>query len=324
MHAEGVGVMRIGLIGASRVATFAVIEPAGALADVEVVAVAARSAGRARTYAVEHGIATVFDSYEALYTASEIDLIYIGTPPAVHLDQALAAIAAGKHLLIEKPVAMDAPEAARIHDAAAAAGVQAFEAMHSLHHPLFARLASLLPEIGQITAVEARFDAAVGTAPGEFRWDAGLGGGALMDLGVYPLAWCRRLLGEAFTVERATARWSGTVDVDFAADLSFAGGATAHVAAAMDAPRHEAELTITGEQGRITVVNPLAPQRGNAITVETADRRWTETVDGPSSYLAQLTAVRDAIAGTAPFPLASDDYVHSMAAIDRVRAALPR
>ena len=315
--------MRIGLIGASRVATFAVLEPARTLDGVEVVEVAARSADRARAYAAEHGIAAVSESYEALYAAPNVDLIYIGTPPVFHLDQALAAIAAGKHLLIEKPVAMDASEAARIHDAAAAAGVQAFEAMHSLHHPLFARLASLLPEVGQITAVEARFDAAVGTAPGEFRWDAALGGGALMDLGVYPLAWCRRLLGEAFTVERGSARWSGTVDVAFTAELHFASGAQAKVAAAMDAPRHEAELTITGERGRIVVVNPLAPQRGNAITVEATDRRWTETVDGPSSYLAQLTAVRDALTDVPPFPLAADDYVQSMAAIDRVRAALP-
>lgn len=316
--------MRIGLIGASRVATFAVLEPARTLDGVEMVAVAARSAGRARAYAAEHGIATVFESYEALYAAPNVDLIYIGTPPVFHLDQALAAIAAGKHLLIEKPVAMDASEAARIHDAAAAAGVQAFEAMHSLHHALFARLAMLLDQVGRITAVEAWFDAAVGTAPGEFRWDAALGGGALMDVGVYPLAWCRRLFGEAFTVEHASARWSGTVDVAFTAELHFACGAQGKVAAAMDACRHEAELTITGEQGRITVINPLAPQRGNSITVETADRRWSESVDGPSSYLAQLTAVRDAIAGTVPFPLAPDDYVGSMAAIDRVRAALPR
>ena len=219
---------------------------------------------------------------------------------------------------------MDEAEAARIHAAARDAGVQAFEAMHSLHHALFTRLAALLDRIGPIEAVDARFDAAVGTAPGEFRWDAALGGGALMDLGVYPLAWCRRLLREAFTVERATARWSGAVDVAFTADLRFAGRATARVASAMDAPSHEAELTIIGERGRIAIVNPLAPQRGNSITVGTPARSWTETVGGPSSYLAQLTAVRDAVAGTAPFPLAPNDYVHSMAAIDRVRAAMSR
>lgn len=314
--------LRIGLIGASRVATFAVIEPARSLPGVEVIAVAARSIERAEGYAVEHGIPRAC-GYDALYASPEIDLVYVGTPPSAHLDQALAAIAAGKPVLIEKPVAVDAAQAARIRDAAGAARVQAFEAMHSVHHALFAELRSLLADdaIGEVIAVDARFDAAVGTAPGEFRWDGALGGGALMDLGVYPLAWCRLLLGEDFTVEKATARRAGTVDVAFTARLRFARGAEATVAAAMDAPKHEAELTITGARGRIIVLNPIAPQRGHTLTVETASGTSTTTVDGPPTFLAQLTAVRDALTGAAPFPLAADDYVRSMQAIDRVRAA---
>ena len=316
--------LRIGLIGASRVATYAVIGPARSLDGVEVTAIAARSADRATAYAATHDIARAL-TYDAMIADSAIDLIYIGTPPSEHLAQALAAIAAGKPVLIEKPVAMNTGEASRIHHAAAAAGVQVFEAMHSLHHRLFKHLALILHHgaIGTIVEVDARFNAAVGTAPGEFRWDAGLGGGALMDLGVYPLAWCRFLLGDSFAVTAATARRAGAVDVAFAATLRFADGAVATVASGMDAPVHAAMLTVVGTQGRIVIVNPLAPQRGHSLTVETADGRRTTTIDGPATYLAQLQAVRDALTGVSPFPRAPDDYVRSMAAIDRVRAALP-
>lgn len=317
--------LRIGLIGASRVATYAVIDPARTLPDVEVAAVAARDGARARAYAAEHGIERVL-SYEALYADPDIDLVYIGTPPSAHREQALSALAAGKPVLIEKPVAMNATEARDICDAARAAGVQAFEAMHSLHHALFAHLRLLLAQdtIGEVVSVDARFDAAVGTPPGEFRWDSGLGGGALMDLGVYPLAWCRFLVGEAFEVDEATARRDGTVDVGFTATLRFANGVVARVASAMDAPRHEAALTIIGTRGRIDVINPIAPQRGNSVTVETAAGKRTTSIEGPATYLAQLMAVRDALTGAAPFPRAADDYVRSMEAIDKVRATMPR
>ncbi|WP_425228984.1 Gfo/Idh/MocA family protein [Sphingomonas sp.] len=313
--------LRIGLIGASRVATYAAIDAARAAGGVEVVAVAAREAARARSYAATHGIARWHDDYAALLASPDIDLVYIGTPPSVHRAQALLAVGAGKHLLVEKPFAMNAGEARAVLAAADAAGVQVFEAMHSLHHPLFARLKQLLPELGAIMTVEARFDAAVGTAPGEFRWRAGLGGGALMDLGVYPLAWCRFLLGEGLTVITADARRRDGVDAAFSAELRM-GEVAARVTASMDAPRHSASLLVTGARGRLLVDNPLAPQRGNRVTVETAAGSRSDQVDGPSSYAAQMAAVRDALADRARWPRPHDDFVRSMAAIDAVRTAM--
>jgi len=210
-----------------------------------------------------------------------------------------------------------------VRDAAGRAGAPVFEAMHSRHHALHARLAALVGggAIGAVRRVTARF---VTPTPGEsdFRHDAALGGGALMDLGVYPLAWTRALLGEDFVVAAARARRGpGGVDHETAATLRFAGGAAADILARHDAERFDARLAIEGERGRIEVVNPLAPQIGHTFTVETDAGAQSETVDGPGTFDAQLAAVVATVRDGAPFPLPPDDYVRSMRAIDLVRDA---
>lgn len=117
------GSLRIGLIGASRVATYAIIAPARSVAGVEVVAVAAGDQDRASAYAGEHGIARVHASYQELLHDPAIDLVYIGTPPSTHAELALRAITAGKPVLVEKPFAMTTVEAQVVHDAGRCAGV---------------------------------------------------------------------------------------------------------------------------------------------------------------------------------------------------------
>ena len=186
--------LRIGLIGASRVATYAVIAPARTVDGLEVVAVAARDSERAANYARRHDIPRVHSGYADLCRDPEIDLVYIGTHPAVHRELAFMALDAGKPVLLEKPFAMNAREARDILDRAEAAGVPVFEAMHSLHHPLFARLLELLRDdiLGPITHLDAEFSVPIERNAREFRWRAEMGGGALMDLGIYPLAWARR------------------------------------------------------------------------------------------------------------------------------------
>ena len=318
------GTLNIGLVGASRVATYAIIAPARATAGLCVHGVAARDPGRARHYAVEHGLARAYPEYADLVNDPAIDLVYLGTPPASHVDQALAAITAGKPVLVEKPFALDAAGARLVYEAAQASGVPVFEAMHSPHHALFRRLTALLREgaIGKLRHTEAVFDAPI-ASDDPIRWSGTLGGGALMDLGVYPLAWLRRIAGETFTVELATAEMRGDVDASFSASLRFADGMTATVESSMTATDRAARLVIEGERGRISVMNPLAPQLGHALMITLDGTTQTETVDGPSSYQAQLTAVRETLVNGKEFPFPSDDYVHSMTAIDQVRAAWP-
>lgn len=311
----------IGLLGASRVATYAILEPARALPGVRVHGVAARDPERAKRYAAEHGINRAYASYQDLLDDPEIGLVYVGTPPAYHVPQALAAIAAGKATLVEKPFALDAADARRLFNAAREAGVPIFEAMHSPHHALFARLLALLAQgrIGKVRHVEAVFDAPI-PLDDPIRWSAVLGGGALMDLGVYPLAWVRRICGEDFIVEIAEAELRGDVDASFSARLRFEGGATAIVSSSMTSDRPTARLHLQGERGHIIVNNPLAPQLGHTLTITVNGISETETLDGPSTYEAQLASVRAAVFGRGRYRFAADDFVRSMEAIDRVRA----
>ena len=313
----------IGLLGASRVATYAILEPARALPGVRVHGVAARDSERAKRYAAEHGINRSYASYQDLLDDPEIGLVYVGTPPAYHVPQALAAIAAGKATLVEKPFALDAAEARRVFIAAREADVPIFEAMHSPHHALFARLHALLAQgrIGKLRHVEAVFDAPI-PLDDPIRWSAVLGGGALMDLGVYPLAWVRRICGEDFIVEIAEAKLRGDVDASFSAKLRFEGGTTAIVSSSMTPDRPTAMLHLQGERGHIIVNNPLAPQLGHTLTITVDGNSHTETLGGPSTYEAQLAAVRDAVLGADFHPFPADDFVRSMKAIDRVRACL--
>jgi predicted dehydrogenase len=136
--------MRIGLLGASRIAPRAIIEPAAAHPDAVITAVGARDPDKARAYAAEHGIPAAAGSYRELVEREDVDLVYCGLPPSVHLDTCRAASAAGKMLLIEKPFALDAAAARGIVAAAETAGKPALEAYHYRFHSLFGRAELLL------------------------------------------------------------------------------------------------------------------------------------------------------------------------------------
>lgn len=316
--------LRIGLVGASRIAVPAIIEPTRTLSGLEVTAVAARDPARAERYAEEHGIPRAHASYDALMNDPDIDLVYISTTPDAHAEQALAAISAGKAALVEKPFSLDAREAADVAAAAAAADVPVFEAMHSLHHPLFARVLAIIAAgtLGRVQSLDARFNIAAGLPDENFRWDVRRGGGALMDLGVYPLAWCRNIAGEDFEVLSASAEMRRGVDGRAEAVLQFAHGPRATIECSMVAEAFLARLVVRGTGGEMTVKNPVAPQNGHSITLETEGGPQTETVEGPSSYAAQLSAVGAAVRRSAPFPLQPNDYVHSMAAIDKIASVV--
>lgn len=314
--------IRIGIIGAARVATYAMIAPAQARRDVTLAGVAARDPARAQAYAETHGIARAFGDYAAMVNDPGIDLVYVATPPAFHLEHARLAIAARKPVLVEKPFTLNSAEAATLLAEARAAGVPIFEAMHSRHHPCWAVVRELLPRVGAISHIDACFDVAISTADDEFRWNAALGGGALMDLGVYPLAWVRGVAGEPLGVDWAGQTRQRSADAGFAARLALPGGISAHVAADMTAPR-QARLTIVGRDGSISVTNPMTVRPGDDIWLITRSGAEPHRVAGPATFDAQLAAVVATIRDGTPFPLPANDPLHSMQAIDLVRNQFP-
>ncbi|GAA3233433.1 hypothetical protein GCM10017691_29040 [Pseudonocardia petroleophila] len=226
------GPLRIGILGAARITGQALVDPAKETGD-RLVAVAARDPRRAEAFAAEHGVERVVGSYADVLVDPEVEIVYNPLANALHGPWNLAAVAAGKHVLSEKPFASNAAEARAVRDAAAAAGVVVLEGFHHAHHPVLLRLHELVAsgELGALRRVEARF-----TMPAppddDPRWRLDLAGGALMDLGCYPLQCLRsfaRWAGGEPSVSSATAgERAGHPGVDerVTAELGYPSGAT--------------------------------------------------------------------------------------------------
>ena len=319
--------LRFGILGAARIAPNALIRPASLLPNVEVVAVAASHADKARVFADEYGIATVSPSYAALVESPDINAIYNALPPNLHEQWSVAALEAGKHVLCEKPFAMNAAQARRMVTAANASQRVLTEAFHYRYHPYFQRVLELLANdvVGDVRHIEAQFDARIPYSSSEFRHDPLLGGGALMDLGCYPAHWVRTLMGSEPLVVRAECERSKSgVDVSTRASLSFAEGATAEVLTCMseNAPRqHFAHVLIEGEKGRLVLENPIAPHNGNKIIIEVDGSSQSESVAGESTYYYQLQHFVAAIDGSEPPLTGGEDGINNMQLIDDIFAA---
>ncbi len=315
--------LRIGLLGASKIAPRAVIEPAAARNDVAVTAVGARSQEKAQAYAAEHGIPRVAD-YEGLVDHQDVDLVYIALPPSEHLDWTRRALEAGKGVLVEKPFAMTGDEAQTMVDAAQRAGKPLLEAFHYRFHDAFARAQAVLAEgrLGAIVSAGAAFDAHIAKRDGELRWVRALGGGALMDLGCYALHALRTLLGDEPQVLAAECDIEQGVDAATRARLRF-GDVEATIACDMrPAARHDA-LTITGERGRLEFSTFVAPHRPEAtlavIDGETGEREALSTA-GATTYAAQLEHVMRVMTGRAEPLTGGKDAVAQARAIDAIYA----
>ncbi len=317
---------RIGLLGASKIAPRAMIEPARERSDVEIVAVGARDAARARVYADEHYIAHVADSYAALVQRDDIDLVYIALPPAAHLEWTRNALAAGKAVLCEKPFAMNAAEARLMVNAAIAARRPLIEAYHYRFHQVTRTAERLIKDgaIGNPKRGRAWFNVTIAKMPGELRWIRGQGGGALMDLGCYPLHALRTLFGTEPKVVRAEGEFEDGVDVSIRADLLFPGDIEAEVACSMRPEKFGCRLVVEGDRGSIDIVNFVAPQMGGKfVLVSNGEARALDMI-GPTTYAAQLDHVVQVMSGAAQPLTGGGDAVAQMAAIDAIYAAARR
>jgi predicted dehydrogenase len=313
--------VRIGILGAAGIAPAAVIRPALRRDDVEVAAVASRSAERAAAYAREHGIPRSYGGYPDLLADAEIDLVYVALPPSEHAEWSIAALRAGKHVLCEKPFALNAIEAQRMVDAAAETGGRLIEAFHDDYHPLATRTRQLASELGPIRSVEAVFLVTNPFAPGALRHEPALGGGALMDLGCYAVHQVRRLLGEEPEVVRATAALGPAgVDESIEATLAFPSGATAVVRASMSS-QFENWIRFEADAGRVEVDGVVFPSRGHSIRSWINGVHRVQTVAGDETYDHQLAAVVAAISDGTPLPTEGADPVANMAVIDAIYAA---
>ncbi|HEY1632085.1 MAG TPA: Gfo/Idh/MocA family oxidoreductase [Rhizomicrobium sp.] len=314
--------IRIGILGAAKIAPAAVILPARDNKDFTVVAVAARDRSRAEVYAKEYGIPEVVSDYDALVTHPDVDLIYNPLPPAFHVRWTLATLEAGKPVLCEKPFAMNADEARTMVAAAGRAGLSLIEAFHYRYHAVMKRAVEIARsgELGRLTEAEAMFQFPMPYRADELRWIAPVGGGALMDMGCYPLHALRSAIGGEPRIVSASCEVQHGVDAATKAELLFPDDIKAKMSCSMIPESFGAFLHLTGERGRLEIVNFLAPQYGFSFKVTVDGKTREEKPEGPATYAAQLAAVADVLRnGTKPLT-GGADAVANMAAIDAIYA----
>lgn len=317
--------LRIGALGASRIAPFALFGPARRVDGVEVVAVAARSRDRAAKYAKKHRIPTVHADYDALLADPDLDAVYVPLPNSHHHDWAIKALEAGKHVLCEKPMASNAEEAGRMRDAARDADKQLMEAFHWRYHPLAKRAIDLLRSgaVGTIQRVETQMCIPLPMS-GDIRFRLDLAGGAMMDVGAYAVSMQRHLSGEEPQVVSATP-WLKSEGVDrlMEAELRYASGATGFLRASLWSRYLLAiRFRVVGDAGELRAFNPIAPQIGYAsLVLKNADGTQKQDVSGEPTYVCQLRAFKALVQDGVAVPTDGADAVANMGVIDAVYRA---
>ncbi|WP_433675625.1 Gfo/Idh/MocA family protein [Microbacterium gorillae] len=243
-----------------------------------VTVVAARDAERTGVFAASHGIERVLTPPEALFDLADIDVVYIATPHASHRDLALRAIAAGKHVLVEKPFAMTAAESAEIAAASRAAGVMAMEAMWTRYLPQSDVLRQLIAagELGEINQVVADFGSAATYDPTSRLWDPAQGGGALLDIGVYPISFASSILGTPERVQASGLVTADGVDLRATALLTSAGGAADAVVSTSLLARTPAAAMVVGSLARVNVLPAFFAPSGLRVTRGEQTEEWID------------------------------------------------
>jgi predicted dehydrogenase len=330
--------LRIGVLGTARISATALLEPAANVPEVTVAAIAARDIYRAAAYAEQHQIPVAYGGYESLLADPDIDAVYNPLPNSLHGPWTLAAIAAGKHVLCEKPFASNAAEALQVADAAAGSGLVVMEAMHYRYHPLIGRLRELADELGPVRYIQCWTSFAIADL-GDIRYDYALGGGALMDGGCYALD-CLRLLGPGEPVVAAavadphdlsggSVAGGAVADRAMAVRLDFPGGATGWFESAFTRDgEFRADVHVSGERGTVWVRDFIRAHWGHLVA---ADADGSVLADehggGDTTYTGQLRAFAAAVADGGSVPTSAGHAVTTMRLIDdayRAAALLPR
>ncbi len=222
------------------------------LAGIRVDAVGSRSLARAEAYAEKHSVDRAYGSYQELVEDPELDVIYISTPHSSHYENAIRAIAAGKHVLVEKPFTLNAAQAIAIAEAAREKKVFAMEAMWTRFLPNHTRLFEIIESglLGNVKYLIADHDQYLPREIAERLHDPALGGGALLDLGIYPISFAHRLFGKPETITSRSALTPENIDESTASIFEYSGGrqALTHCSMATAGPN---TATVIFEKGRI-------------------------------------------------------------------------
>ncbi|HQY98936.1 MAG TPA: Gfo/Idh/MocA family oxidoreductase [Propionicimonas sp.] len=313
--------LRIGILGAARIAERALIEPAAAI-GAEVVAVAARDRSRAEGFAERHGVARAYGSYVELLADPDVEVVYNPLPNSEHAPLNLAALRAGKHVLTEKPFASNAGEA-RLVAAEPRDGLVLFEGFHHRYHPVYHRLLQLVGDgtIGDLTGlyVSMKFDC---TDLTDIRWSWPLSGGAQMDLGCYTVHVARDVAAVLGGQVRPVAAKAGfregidpRVDASMLVEAELPGGVRAVLDSSLTEPA-DMRIIAAGTRGSAEVKSFIAPDFDDRLVLTVAGMETIEHLGTTSTYTYQLRALTAAVREGADFPTGAANAVANMEIVD--------
>lgn len=292
-------------------------------AGLDVVAVGSRRRESAEAFAADFAVPHAHGSYEELVSDPTVDIVYVATPHPLHAANALLALEAGKHVLVEKPFTLNAAEAAAVRDAAADRGLLAMEAMWSRYLPHMARIREIVASgaLGEVRAVMADHTQLLPSDP-EHRLNAlELGGGALLDLGVYPISFAWDMLGTPLSIV-ASARLGDTgADTEVATIMAHASGA---LSTSLSASRAAGPNTasVIGTEGRIDLDRVwYTPTTFRLVGPDGAvHEEYVSHIEGRGLQYQALAAERYLTAGlTDSDVLPIEESVAIMATLDEVR-----
>ncbi|HEX6705185.1 MAG TPA: Gfo/Idh/MocA family oxidoreductase [Albitalea sp.] len=316
--------MRWGILGAARIAASALI-PALRANRSDIVAVACRDAARGAAFAATHHIPEAVD-YDALIARDDIDVIYNALPNHAHLPWTLTALQHGKHVLCEKPLALSAGEVEQMRDASRASGRLVLEAFMYRFHPQFDRLCELVASgaLGPLKWMRGSFTYALRDMT-DCRWDPALGGGALYDLGCYPLSLMRSLAGVEPVVLSVASRltepglYGGSVDHAAHAVLRFdtaAGPVLGHFDAAFSLPWH-CQFELLCEHGLLRLPIPFAT-KGVETVLQVGEQTERFAICDP--YATMVGHFEAAVRGECALRFGLDESLGQARAMDALLA----
>ena len=292
-------------------------------AGLDVTAVGSRRIDSARAFAEQYDIAHAHGSYEELVADPDVDIVYIATPHPAHLENALLALDNGKHVLVEKPFTLNAAEAAAIRDKAAEKGLLAMEAMWTRYLPHMVRIREILAAgtLGEIRVVSADHTQKISTDPAHRLNDLALGGGALLDLGIYPISFAIDVLGLPERITALARLSDAGSDAEVATSFVHAGGAlSTSVSSSRGAGMNVAQ--IVGTEARIEIDRVWYTPTSFRVVSPDGDviEEFTAEVPGRGMQFQAQAAERLVAAGADSHDILSiDETVAIMGVLDEVR-----
>ena len=309
-----------GILGCAGIAERALIPAIHGAGNGLLLGIAARDPGRAREWACKFDIPKSYSNYQALLDDPDIDAVYIPLPNHLHREWTCRAARAGKHVLCEKPMALNSGEVREMKEAAAKAGVLLMEAFMYRFHPQMEKTLALVRSgaVGEIRSVRSTFTFSFEGNPANYRWQPEMGGGALYDVGCYPVSAARLVFGAEPASVFARARFHPRCKVDMttALLLEFPGGRFASLDCGFDS-QFQSSLEVAGSCGRISLARAFSAKLSDMeIRVVTGDKTRAIPVPSTNQYTRMVEHFGVCILRKRPLRYSPEDALANMKVID--------